>query len=149
MIKYFAVVTAASAILVGCTQAPPATDTTPQTDAMPIENATAPETIVGQDDSMVTTPVSISMVMQDFAYAPNSLNVRPGDTVTVALDNPDSMPHDFVIDELGVNSGIINPGEAGEVSFTIPADASGMSYYFYCSVGTHRDQGMEGMVIVE
>jgi plastocyanin len=143
------IIATAAIVFTGCTQATPTTDTTPQVDTMPAEGEVVPETIVGQDEGMVFTPVSVSMVMDNFAYAPNSINVRPGDMVTVMLDNPDSMPHDFVIDELAVNSGIIEAGDSMELTFTIPPDTSGQTFAFYCSVGNHREQGMEGTILVE
>jgi nitrite reductase (NO-forming) len=55
------------------------------------------------------------------------------------------MSHDFVIDELGVQSDKVNNGETATVQFV--ADKVG-TFEYYCSVGNHRAMGMVGKLIV-
>jgi len=54
--------------------------------------------------------------------------------------------HDFVIDELGVQSERVSLGEV--TTFEFSTNELGV-YEYYCSVGSHRAQGMFGAFIVE
>jgi len=68
--------------------------------------------------------------------------------VTITMDNPDGngMPHDVAIEGEGVKQAgeIVQPGGTSEVS----ADLKPGTYTFYCSVGQHRQAGMEGTLTV-
>lgn len=81
----------------------------------------------------------------DFAYDVKEIKAKQGDSLVVAFTNSEGT-HDFVIDELGVNSGVLNAGET--MNMTIPTDKPG-TYEFYCSVGQHRQMGMKGVLIIE
>jgi plastocyanin len=80
-----------------------------------------------------------------FYFKPNELRVKKGKTVRLTFKNADGF-HDFVIDELNVRTKQINGGENDIVEFT--PDKAG-TFKFYCSVGKHRQMGMEGTIIVE
>ncbi len=54
--------------------------------------------------------------------------------------------HDFVIDEFGVATEVLSEGEIQTIDFI--ADQVG-EFEYYCSVGTHRAEGMYGSLIVE
>lgn len=83
----------------------------------------------------------ILLTMANVAYEPGTLMAQPGDEVTIV--NEDAMPHDLVIDELGVAV----PLEAnGTATFTVPKDAAG-TFTFYCSIPGHREAGMEGSLM--
>lgn len=83
-------------------------------------------------------------------FSPATITVSQGDKVRIILKNiGPQMPHDFVIDEFGVATPRINPGQTATVEFT--ADQSG-TFFYYCSIetetGTHRAAGMEGEITV-
>jgi len=80
-----------------------------------------------------------------FYYQPNVVTVNQGDKVKIVINSVD-MQHAFVIDELNIASAIAKSGESTTVEFT--ADTAG-EFQFYCSVGTHRAQGMVGTLIVQ
>lgn len=80
-----------------------------------------------------------------FRFTPNEIRVKKGDKVKVVLNVLD-MQHDFVVDELDIRTKIGKAGETVEVEFT--ANTAG-EFEFYCSVGSHRAQGMVGTFIVE
>ena len=80
-----------------------------------------------------------------FYYKPNEIRAKKDQPITIQLTSVDMM-HDFRIDELKVKTEIAKNGETVEVTFT-PTEAG--SFEFYCSVGSHRAQGMVGKLIVE
>jgi plastocyanin len=55
------------------------------------------------------------------------------------------MPHDFIIEGMGVSTDVITAGSSSVVEFTAPSEGT---YAYYCSVGNHRGMGMEGSLIV-
>jgi len=83
----------------------------------------------------------------NFKFSPAEMKVKAGDTVKVTLKNPDSMPHDFKIDEFNTATKIIAKGGADETIEFI-ANKRG-TFEYYCSVGNHREKGMIGKLIIE
>jgi len=80
-----------------------------------------------------------------FYFKPNEIRAKAGETVKIVFTNAGGI-HDFVIDELSVQSTKINDGETTEVVFTPQTPGT---FEFYCSVGNHRAMGMKGTLIVE
>ena len=73
--------------------------------------------------------------------------VNLGDTVRIVYESTGGMPHDFVIDEIeGAATQIWSPGQGETIEFV--ADVAG-EFEYYCSVGSHRAQGMVGRFIVQ
>lgn len=70
--------------------------------------------------------------------------VQQGDRVRVEFTSASGM-HDWVIDAFGATE-IVQTGENTSVEFV--ADQTG-TFEYYCSVGSHREQGMRGNFIVE
>ncbi len=73
------------------------------------------------------------------------LKVKQGDTVKIEFTSTSGF-HDFVIDEFKAATLKVKAGEATSVEFV--ADKKG-TFEYYCSVGSHRQQGMKGNLIVE
>ncbi len=89
------------------------------------------------------------VVGDHLSFAPNRIEVSAGQKVTVTFKSVDDI-HDFVIDELDVDSGLIGRNQSTTLTFTIPADAkSGDTYEYYCSVDSHRANGMVGTIVVK
>ncbi len=63
----------------------------------------------------------------------------------MTVTNNGVLQHDFVLDEAGVDSGLLNGGESATVIINLPAG----TYQFYCSVPGHKEAGMVGTLIVE
>ena len=85
--------------------------------------------------------------MFGFGYTPNIMTVKAGGTLKITTVGVD-MLHDIVVDELNIATTQLKGGETKTFEFQIPSDAAG-TYEFYCSVGSHRAQGMVGTLIVE
>jgi len=79
-----------------------------------------------------------------YYFKPSEIKVKKGEKVRIVLKNVEGM-HDFVIDELKVNSGIIQSGQTTEFEFV--AEKTG-EFEYYCSVSNHRAMGMKGTLVV-
>jgi len=81
----------------------------------------------------------------NFGYSLEEITVNEGDTVTINLTNSDGF-HDWVVDEFGATTEKIQTGDVTSVTFV--AGEAGV-YEYYCSVGSHRANGMVGKLIVK
>lgn len=93
--------------------------------------------------------IEVDVVGADFSFSPTQITVAQGTTVVINFTNSDAdgeMEHDFVIDELGVTTSVLLPGQSETIEFV--ADEPG-TYTYYCSVGNHRAMGMVGTLVVE
>ncbi|MDX6703827.1 MAG: hypothetical protein QOF26_4053 [Baekduia sp.] len=81
------------------------------------------------------------------SLAPAALKAKAG-TVTLKLDNPggNGLPHAIAITGDGVaqSGAIAQPGGTSSLSVKLKPG----KYTFYCPVGNHRAQGMEGTLTV-
>ena len=89
---------------------------------------------------------SFTVAASNFAFAPKEIRVKAGDRVRITLTNNSTMPHDWRVDAFNAATDVINTGQTDTVEFV--ASKAG-TYEYYCSVATHRQQGMVGSLIVE
>lgn len=97
------------------------------------------------EESENVQEVDYSLELKNYSFTPNSIEVKAGETIRVKLTNTGGT-HDFVIDELNVQSSLLESGEEDIIEITAPADEKGSTYEFYCSVGNHRELGMVGEI---
>lgn len=114
-------------------------DTTPSADSADSSTEEA------NQEADVPNRVTIDMDGFNYEYDVKQIKVKKGDIVTINLKSTEGF-HDWVVDEFGAATERINEGETTSVTFT--ADKVG-TFQYYCSVGTHRQQGMVGYIIVE
>ena len=81
----------------------------------------------------------------NFGYDITEIKVKKGDTVTINLTVSDGF-HTRVVDEFDAATEKVREGSKTTVTFV--ADQAG-TFEYYCSVGSHRAQGMVGKLIVE
>jgi plastocyanin len=81
----------------------------------------------------------------NFQFSPSTIRVNEGDTVRITFQNQGGT-HDWVIDEFNARTPVIQAGQSETIEFV--ADRAG-TFEYYCSVGTHRQMGMVGTLIVE
>jgi nitrosocyanin len=105
-------------------------------------SSSATSTATGSVSSTVKT---FTVEGGNFYFAPKTLTVNKGDTVTITFKNSGGI-HDFKIDEFNVATARISGGQSQTVTFV--ADKAG-SFEYYCSVGTHRQMGMVGTLTVK
>lgn len=83
-------------------------------------------------------------------FGPASLEVPAGMKVKVTFRNAETAPivaHDWVLE--GVEGAAVasqDPGQTGTVEFDAPAPGE---YAYFCSIGDHRERGMEGTLTVK
>ena len=107
------------------------------------EGEATPE--AGGEEGSESTGGDHQVTTTDNAYDTDQITVKPGDTITIT--NEGFAQHDMAIDDLGVQSELINNGDT--VTITIPEDAAPGDYEFYCTVVGHKEQGMVGTLTVE
>ena len=73
------------------------------------------------------------------------ITVKKGDIVKITFVSADGS-HDWVLDAFDARTPIINSGKSAVVEFV--ASQSGQ-FEFYCSVGSHRQLGMVGTLVVQ
>ncbi len=99
------------------------------------------------DNGTIATPAvkNFTVTASNFKFSPAELRVKRGETVRVTLINA-AGTHDWKLDQFpGVATKILQAGQSETVEFV--ADKVG-TFEYYCSVGTHRQMGMQGNLIV-
>jgi plastocyanin len=102
----------------------------------------------GSDSMMVDETVAREIVVEakEMLFNPKEIRIKKGEKVKIVLKNTGKMVHDWVLEDTDYRTKIISPSESDTVEFVI--DEAG-EYTYFCSVGTHRQMGMEGKLIVE
>lgn len=81
----------------------------------------------------------------NFAFDVKEIKVKKGDKVKINFTSASGF-HDLIVDAFNARTSRVNTGESSSVEFT--ADKTG-TFEYYCSVGTHRQLGMVGKLMVE
>ncbi|MBI2475351.1 cupredoxin domain-containing protein [Candidatus Uhrbacteria bacterium] len=87
--------------------------------------------------------VNVDMEASNFALTPNTISAAPGQKIKITFTKNSGF-HTFVIDDIDLKFAI-KEGEA--LTFSAPTTPG--TYAFYCDVGSHRANGMEGMLVVK
>ncbi len=139
----------ANAINPEVTDTDPVTDQDTSADKGPEEPMADVDVAVESEPEIVVDPVPETRVFTvsgtNFAFDVEEIRVNQGDTVTINFESAEGV-HDWVVDEFGAATEVVQPGTPTSVTFV--ADQAG-TFEYYCSVGSHRAQGMVGTLIVE
>ena len=155
------------ALLVACAPEPSG-DTAPESAPMPVPGEDVDEMVVEEtpDPTPEETPEEIPEETPEETSGPDvvfqlqgrnfeffneegvnpTLRVQEGQTVRIEFTSASGF-HDWVLDEFGAATDRVRDGD-GMTSVEFVADQAG-TYEYYCSVGSHRAQGMFGTLIVE
>ncbi len=97
--------------------------------------------------AQVTT---IKITQKEFSFTPKSVTVAAG-PVRFVLTNAGTIEHDFMIDALGVNSGMVKPGATVTVppAGKPPLVLKKGTYQGYCMVPGHKEIGMVITIVVK
>lgn len=94
-----------------------------------------------------TVSREIVVEASEYKFNPSEVRVKKGETVKITLKNSGRMQHDWFVENLpGANIDLTNAGSTNNIIFT-PSQKG--TYTTFCSVGTHRQMGMVGKLIVE
>ena len=116
----------------------------------PVATSTADgQVLIGGD--AVATPeddgtAAFTVIGDNFSYDIKEMRVKEGDEVTITFRSNEGR-HDWAIDEFDARTEVVGP-DGGDTTVTFTADRVG-NFEYYCSVGSHRQLGMVGRLIVE
>lgn len=117
----------------------------PYSSPLPVETA-APPTTPATSSADQTKMQEIIVEASDFKLTPAKITFKKGEKIKIVFKNNGKLPHNLTITELGVATKTITPGEEDSLEF-IPA--KGGQFSMFCSVGNHRQLGVEGSILVE
>jgi hypothetical protein len=82
---------------------------------------------------------SIKILMDDGGFNPKTLDVASSSNLVAEITNKGVNPHSFVIDDLGIDSGAIQPGQTKAVALENLGAGKG-TYIYYSNIdGDHHD----------
>lgn len=108
----------------------------------PTEAVTSPS--ASPSSAMAATEVTVEG--NEFAFTPSTIAAKMGDTLKVTFKNTGKYPHNFTVSDLNVKTKTIQPGESDTVEFTV---AKAGSFKYICTVDSHADKGMTGILTVK
>lgn len=99
------------------------------------------------DGGATTGGQTIEISETEFALDPSSVQVDETGTVTFRVTNDGAIAHALEVDgdDFEEETGTIEPGESAELTVDLSQEGS---YELYCPIGDHREQGMEGELVV-
>lgn len=92
-------------------------------------------------------PLPMKIVARDNTFEPNILTGTVNQPITLTIENAGTKPHSFVIDELKINSGLIEPGKQATVTVAsnkIRTYTNGGAFPFYSDVSGDKEAGLTG-----
>lgn len=108
-----------------------------------MESGDSEDKVMGEE---TMEQVDYELTMSNYEFSTELIEVEAGQKIRIKLMVESGM-HDFVIDELDVQSQTLTQGNEQVIEIDIPEDAEG-DYEFYCSIENHRALGMEGVLRV-
>jgi uncharacterized cupredoxin-like copper-binding protein len=90
---------------------------------------------------------TITVNLSEYKLTPATVNVTESGTYEFKAVNKGSTDHALEIEGNGIEeeTETIGPGETATVTVELDQDGT---YEIYCPVGNHKDQGMEGTLVV-
>jgi hypothetical protein len=100
--------------------------------------------LISQNNSQLSKSGGIILLMKDNKFNDTNpdISVKINKPLKITLANEDFRKHDFVVDDLDINTGFISSGQ--EFTTVIASDKIG-SHRYYCSI---HPGIMEGKIIV-
>jgi uncharacterized cupredoxin-like copper-binding protein len=120
-------------------EAPPGTPAAQEVAATPV----APVAAASPANVESAASQTFDMVAYDIYFEPKEVTIPANTDVTFMIANEGVAPHNFSIDELGIDIDL-PVGATEEVVINAPAG----EYEYYCNVPGHKEAGMVGTLIV-
>lgn len=86
----------------------------------------------------------VEIVMKEMLYAPAEATIPANTDVACTFTNAGVLPHDAVVPDTGIYTGILAAGASATVTINLPPG----TYAFYCTQSGHRFSGMVGTLTV-
>ena len=116
-----------------------------ETDALAYDMLVEDESALEEEDEDELKAAVVVITGDNFSFSQKEIRVKKGDTVQIEFTSVDGF-HDWVVDEFDVRTKQVKSGNTDTITFV--ANRAG-SFEYYCSVGSHRQLGMVGKLIVE
>jgi uncharacterized cupredoxin-like copper-binding protein len=89
---------------------------------------------------------SVELSASEYAFDPSKISIDSSGKVTFRVSNDGQQTHALEVEGNGIEEETedISPGHSG----TLTVDLKAGEYEFYCPIDGHRDQGMEGTLVV-
>jgi len=107
-------------------------------------NSPQKDDIIPEPSELASTSKTFRITAENFAFSIAEISVKQGDSVKIILESREGL-HDLKIDELNIATRKIEAGEFDAIQFV--ADKIGR-FEYYCGIGSHRQLGMKGTLIV-
>ncbi|HET6946547.1 MAG TPA: cupredoxin domain-containing protein [bacterium] len=104
----------------------------------------APEQPAGQAPAPSAGGNVVAVKMSEFKFEMQPSQIAPG-KVSFEIENVGTVEHSFIIEELGVKSEEIRPGQKA----TVTVDARAGTYTAICDVVGHKEAGMTSQLTVK
>jgi plastocyanin len=124
-----------TAFLVGCSD-----DDHDMGDGM---SANAPHGMMEENRAVVPGAREIPVTADALTFAPQKIDLRAGEDVTIVLTSKD-LAHDLEVEDIGH---IVHAGRGRTQRGGLKIDEPG-TYDFWCTVDGHREGGMTGTITV-
>lgn len=118
----------------------------PKTANVTNENIAPTGTPAVADETTQGEPTQLQVEASEYSFNPDTITLSKGKKVLLTFRNTGKFPHNLNIPELRVATKTVSAGQSDTVEFV--ADKVGV-YSFYCSIGGHKDLGMEGSLEVK
>ena len=89
---------------------------------------------------------AVTLEAYEFGFTPSEVSVAVGETI--GLFSSGEFPHNFIIEGYNDDEPVAFPADGSTLDWTVPDDLEPGTYTFYCGIGNHRAQGMEGEITV-
>ncbi|MCI0398930.1 MAG: cupredoxin domain-containing protein [Chloroflexi bacterium] len=96
-------------------------------------------------DAPKPEPLTVALEAYEFEFKAPAVAVRENQPVTLHFENKGVIDHELAIDEWGVETDLLRPGESQTVTFT-PRKTG--TFSFYCAVPGHTAAGMAGTITI-
>ncbi len=112
----------------------------------PSRGDSTPAASPGASPAATPSAGAITIEAFEFGFTPSQLSVAVGDTI--GLFSSGEFPHNFIIESYNDAEPVDFPMDGSTFDWTVPDDLEPGTYTFYCGIGNHRAQGMEGEITV-
>ena len=113
----------------------------------------------GAGNSHGTDATSITVIATEFGFNPSGVNVAAAHDVSITLENPGAVEHEWVVLNAGTNIDSETDFDESQVLFRLSPVAAGEtasnsfnlaagSYQIICSIDRHFAAGMKGTLTV-